>query len=148
MSPEQEPSVLNSRESEDHGVSQFTSASSSHATKPLMSFDTEDRESEDEGLDMEDGLVRRRRRKRKRKEKGYWWDFMGIWQVNAGDEEEDISHLNRELRRGLLGLADPRPGRPRKARRKRYWYSYCYFAGISALTILFVLPGRPFRRLR
>jgi hypothetical protein len=107
------------------------SESSPHVRKPLNSFDISDTFQEE---DLEDGFARRRRRKRAKKN---WWNIMGVRLRKQSPEEEQL--YKDELNEALLAGTYRNP----QTRRKRGWYNYCIFGGISGLSILFVLLCLP-----
>jgi hypothetical protein len=80
--------------------------------------------------DLEDGFARRKRRKRAKKN---WWNIMGVRLRKQSLEEEEA--YKAELSEALLAGTY----RNTRTRRKRRWYNYCIFGGISGLSILFVL---------
>ena len=86
--------------------------------KPLEEFDT------DSTL-IEDGLSSRPSRSRRKR----WWERMVI----RARRKHSLDGL-REVTEGLLAGSNSR----RRVERKRTWYNYCIFGGISGLTVLYV----------
>jgi hypothetical protein len=106
------------------------SESSPHVRKPLNSFDISDTFPEE---DLEDGFARRRRKRAKN-----WWNIMGVRLRKQSLEEEEEAY-RAELSEALLAGTY----RNTRTRRKREWYNYCIFGGISGLSILSVLFRPP-----
>jgi hypothetical protein len=104
------------------------SESSPPVRKPLNSFDISDTFHDD---DLEDGFARRRRKRAKKN----WWNIMGVRLRKQSLEEEEEEAYKAELSEALLAGTY----RNTRTRRKRGWYNYCIFGGISGLSILFVL---------
>ncbi|CZR67660.1 uncharacterized protein PAC_17559 [Phialocephala subalpina] len=102
-----------------------SSSHESHASlrKPLSSFDDED-------LDLEDGFERPHKAKS-------WWSWKDIMTVRGRRKAslgvEGYRDLNSHATRLLEDVYAAR------RRRKRNWYNYCIFSGISGLTILALL---------
>lgn len=103
-------------------------SSSSHESdalrKPLSSFDDED-------LDLEDGFAERTHKVKS------WWNWKDRMTVRerrkASLEGEGYKDLNEDTTRLLADVYAAR-----LIRRKRNWYNYCIFGGISGLTISLV----------
>lgn len=95
--------------------------------KPLNTFDTLE---EDDGF-LEDGLSiprRRRRSSRGSRRRTSWWRNM----VVRARRKISMDDLKNGLDEALLQDSFA----SRRTRRKRTWYNYCIFGGISGLTIL------------
>jgi hypothetical protein len=87
--------------------------------KPLNAFDTEV-----EDYDLEDGFDNRGRRTRRS-----WWQTI-LMRARRKISLDDLKNgLDQALLQDSLSLN-------RRQRRKRTWYNYCIFGGISGLTIL------------
>jgi hypothetical protein len=132
-SPEGERSALN-RDYDDDTFSSSSQESNASLRKPLSSFCTDDDE------DLEDGIVTR-----PAKVRSSWWSFKNIMTVR----ERRKASLEAEGYKGLDDaprlLADVHA--VRQTRRKRNWYNYCIFGGISGLSILLVFFLSPFAHL-
>ena len=95
--------------------------------KPLATFDTSDSILQD----VENGFVKKERRRSRRKN---WWDSMAMRARRKLSTDSNMN-LRDDADGPLLGDLATR----KKVRRKRTWYNYCIFGGISGLTILCVL---------
>jgi hypothetical protein len=97
--------------------------------KPLNSFDTQE---EDDDF-LEDGLDIRSRRSSQsrgsRRRRTSWWQTM----VMRARRKISMDDLKNGLDEALLQDSF---ATSRRSRRKRTWYNYCIFGGISGLTIL------------
>jgi hypothetical protein len=89
--------------------------------KPLSTFDTQD------DSDLEDGPSRSFSSRRSRSSS--WWHTM----VLRARRKISLDDLKNGLDQALLQDSF---SASRRARRKRTWYNYCIFGGISGLTIL------------
>jgi len=97
---------------DDDAIS-YISASTDTLRKPLQPFDDSH---------LEDAMSRRPRRKS-------WWDTMAV----RARRRIDLGEYSGEATEGLLGDSQASSVRPK---RKRTWYNYCIFGGISGLCIL------------
>ena len=96
--------------------------------KPLNIFDTQE---EDDDF-LEDGFeIRSRRSSRSRgsRRRTSWWQTM----VMRARRKITVDDLKNGLDEALLQDSF---ATSRRSRRKRTWYNYCIFGGISGLTIL------------
>lgn len=96
--------------------------------KPLSSFCIDDEE------DLEDGIV-----ERSAKVSSSWWWLKDIMTVRAR-RKASLEVGYKDLDDAARLLADVQA--VRQTRRKRNWYNYCIFGGISGLSILFVFSPR------
>lgn len=94
--------------------------------KPLTTFDIQE-----EASDLEDGLdyLSRRASRSTRSRGRNWWQKM-VARARRKISLDDLKNgLDQALLQDSLSTA-------RRNRRKRTWYNYCIFGGISGLTIL------------
>ncbi|KAH6723666.1 hypothetical protein BKA61DRAFT_502163 [Leptodontidium sp. MPI-SDFR-AT-0119] len=108
----------------------LSSSSSSSPRKPLTSFETND-DLDEEFLDLEDGYIPSTKGDRYWTGKA-WWGAKDIMTVRSRRKGSVDSSVYRDEGKTLLDARYTR-------RRRRSWFNYCIFGGISGLSILAIL---------
>ncbi|KAG4432312.1 hypothetical protein IFR05_012219 [Cadophora sp. M221] len=131
---ETKPALQHEDKYSDGASLSSSSSSSSPPRKPLTSFDTND-DLDEEFLDLEDGYIPAAKGDRYWTGKG-WWGAKDIMTVRSRRKASVDSSIYRDEGKTLLDTRYTR-------RRRRSWFNYCIFGGISGLSILFVPFSSP-----
>jgi thioesterase domain-containing protein len=111
----------------DDAMSDYSESTGS-VRKPLNTFDIQEEDDEflEDGFDIR---CRRSSQSRRSRRRTSWWQNM-IVRARRKISMDDLKNgLDEALLQDSFAMT-------RRSRRKRTWYNYCIFGGISGLTIL------------